>query len=90
MNPVSYNIKKSWNSEDDGVREHGFIAHEVAESIPNIKNIVGGVKDAVNEDGSVDAQGLDYGRMTPILTAAIKELIAKVETLEARIAVLEG
>ena len=90
LNPVSYNIKKSWNPEDDGVREHGFIAHEVAESIPDIKNIVGGVKDAVNEDGSVDAQGLDYGRMTPVLTAAIKELIAKVETLEARIAVLEG
>ena len=56
----------------------------------SLKNIVGGVKDAVNEDGSVDAQGLDYGRMTPVLTAAIKELIAKVETLEARIAVLEG
>ena len=90
LNPVSYNIKKSWNPEDDGVREHGFIAHELAESIPNIKNIASGVKDATNEDGSIDAQGVDYSRMTPILTAAIKELIAEVETLKAEVAALKG
>jgi len=90
LNPVSYNIKKSWNPEDDGVREHGFIAHEVAESIPNIKNIASGVKDAMNEDGSIDAQGVDYSRMTPVLTAAIKELIAEVETLKAEVAALKG
>ena len=31
-------------------------------------------------------QGIDYGHMTPILAAAIKELIAKVESLEAEAA----
>jgi len=36
-----------------------------------------------NEDGSIDGQCLDYGQMTPVLTAAIKGLIDKVETLEA-------
>ena len=29
-----------------------------------------------------DMQGIDYGHMTPVLAAAIKELITKVETLE--------
>ena len=42
-------------------------------------------------------QGIDYGHMTPVLAAAIKELITKVETLEqenitlrARVTNLEG
>ena len=37
-----------------------------------------------------DYQGIDYGHMTPILAAAIKELITKVETLEAEVATLKG
>ena len=37
-----------------------------------------------------DMQGIDYGHMTPILAAAIKELITKVETLEAEVATLKG
>ena len=44
-----------------------------------------------------DMQGIDYGHMTPVLAAAIKELITKVETLEqenialrARVTNLEG
>ena len=31
-----------------------------------------------------------YGKMTPLLTAALKELITKVETLEAKVSALEG
>ena len=49
-----------------------------------------GEKDAVNEDGSIKGQLLDYGQMTPVLSAAIKGLIEKVETLEAKVAALEG
>ena len=37
-----------------------------------------------------DMQGIDYGHMTPVLAAAIKELITKVETLEAEVATLKG
>ena len=37
-----------------------------------------------------DYQGIDYGHMTPVLAAAIKELITKVETLESKVAALEG
>ena len=66
----------------------GFIAHEVEEA--GVLGAVTGVKDAVNEDGSINGQMLDYGQMTPVLAAAIKGLIAKVETLETKVAALEA
>ncbi len=65
----------------------GFIAHEVVEA--GVLGAVTGEKDAVKEDGSIDGQMLDYGQMTPVLTAAIKGLIEKVETLEAEVAALK-
>ena len=65
----------------------GFLAHEVAEVVPNA---VFGAKDAVNEDGSIKVQALDNSKLVPLLTAAIQELNAKVEALEARVAVLEA
>ena len=73
----------------------GFIAHEVVEA--GVLGAVHGDKDAVNEDGSIKGQELDYGQMTPVLAAGIKGLIEKVETLEqenialrARVTNLEG
>ena len=66
----------------------GFIAHEVEEA--GIKGAVWGEKDAVNEDGSVKGQMLDYGQITPALAAAIKGLITKIETLETKVAALEA
>ena len=42
------------------------------------------VKDAV------DPQSMDYGKITPILTAALKEAIAKIEALETKVAALEA
>lgn len=35
-------------------------------------------------------QGMDYGKVTPLLTAALQEAIAKIETLEAKVAALEA
>ena len=37
-----------------------------------------------------DMQGIDYGHMTPILAAALKEAIAKIEILEAEVAALKS
>ena len=90
LNPVSYNIKKSWNPDDKGDRMQGFLAHEIQEAITDNAGIVYGKKDAVNPNGSIDTQVMEYGKLTPVLTAAIKELIAKVETLEAEVATLKG
>ena len=75
-----------------GTDHVGFIAHELQEVIPDA---VSGEKDAMRteeETGNevMDIQNVDYGRVTPILTAALKEAIAKIETLEARITALEG
>ena len=65
----------------DGSAGEGFIAHELAEVVPFA---VSGEKDAVNEDGTVKAQGVDLSKVVPILVAAIQELTARVQTLEAK------
>ena len=75
LKPSSYN----WKS--DGSVGEGFIAHELAEVVPTA---VSGEKDAMNEDGSIKSQGIDMSRVVPILVAAIQELTARVQTLEAR------
>ena len=65
----------------DGSNGEGFLAHELAETVPLA---VTGEKDAVNEDGSIKPQGVDLSKVVPILVAAIKELTARVQTLEAK------
>jgi hypothetical protein len=65
----------------NGSNGEGFLAHELAEVVPAA---VTGEKDAVNEDGSIKAQSIDMSRIVPILVAAIKELTARVQTLEAK------
>jgi hypothetical protein len=65
----------------DGSNGEGFLAHELAESVPLA---VTGKKDAVNEDGSIKPQGVDLSKVVPILVAAIQELTARVQTLEAK------
>ena len=44
----------------------------------------------MTSDNEIKPQQVDYGRLTPILTAALQEAVAKIETLEARIKKLEG
>jgi hypothetical protein len=64
----------------DGKNGEGFLAHELADVVPLA---VTGEKDAVNEDGSIKPQAVDLSKIVPILVAAIKELTARVEALEA-------
>ena len=59
----------------------GFFAHEVQEVVPHA---VSGEKD------DEQMQSMDYGKHTPLLTAALQEETAKREALEARVAALEG
>ena len=81
LKPVTYDWKI------DGSSGEGFIAHEVQAVIPHA---VTGEKDAVNEDGSVKSQGVDYSKIVVHLVAAIQELSAKNAALEARLAALEA
>ena len=74
LKPVTYKWKV------DGSDGEGFIAHELAEVCPNA---VTGAKDAVNEDGSINPQGIDVSFLVATLTAAIQELNAKFEAYKA-------
>ena len=71
----------------DGSSGQGFIAHELQEVVPEA---VSGEKDAVNEDGSIKAQGIDTSFLVATLTAAIQELKAIVDAQGAEIAALKG
>ena len=70
LKPVTY----QWKLDDS--EGEGFIAHELAETIP--KAVVG-QKDAVNVDGSIKPQGIDQAKIIPYLVAALQELNDKFE-----------
>jgi hypothetical protein len=71
----------------DGSDGEGFIAHELAEVVPEA---VSGEKDAVNEDGSIKPQGIDTSFLVATLTAAIQELKAELDATKAEVALLKG
>ena len=71
----------------DGSDGQGFIAHELAEVVPDA---VSGEKDAVNEDNSIKPQGIDTSFLVATLTAAIQEQQQMIETLQAKVAALEA
>ena len=66
-------------SEPD-VSCEGFIAHELGEVVPNA---VSGKKDAMRDDGKeIMPQGVDFGRVVPLLVSALQEAIERIEVLE--------
>jgi hypothetical protein len=71
----------------DGKRVDGFLAHELAEVVPEA---VTGEKDAVDAEGKPVYQGIDQSKLVPLLTAALQEALAKIESLTARVSALEG
>jgi hypothetical protein len=77
----------NWNDRLDEPKVDGFIAHEVSSVVPEA---VLGEKDGTREDGTPDYQGIDQAKLVPLLTAALQEAIAKIESLESRIQTLEN
>lgn len=77
LNPVAYN----WIDTEifGGHREIGFIAQEVEPLIPEVVGI--------NHDETLT---VDYSKITAVLTKALQEAIAKIETLEIKVAALEA
>jgi hypothetical protein len=75
LKPVTY----KWNADDS--QSQGFIAHELQEVAPYA---VSGEKDGE------EMQGVDYGKITPLLTAALQEAVAEIQSLKARVAELEA
>jgi hypothetical protein len=80
LNPVNF----AWKST--GLRVDGFLAHEAQEVIPEA---VSGAKDAVDDEGNPVYQGIDQSKLVPLLTAALQEAIAKIETLETTVSDLQ-
>ena len=66
-------VKFDWKLNNETTE--GFIAHEVQDIFPEA---VSGEKDGE------DMQGMDYGRITPLLVAAIQELKAEIEILKSK------
>ena len=64
----------------------GFLAHEAQTVVPEA---VTGTKDEVDDDDNAVMQGIDQSKLVPLLTAALQEAIAKIETLETKVAALE-
>ena len=80
LKPVNF----AWKS--DGSRCDGFLAHELQEVIPEAAT---GTKDEVDEEGNPKYQGIDQSKIVPLLTAALQEAVAKIESLTQRIEALE-
>ena len=65
----------------------GFLAHEVAEVVPEA---ISGAKDEVDDEGNPVYQGIDQSKLVPLLTAALQEALTKIDELETRIVALEA
>jgi len=72
-------VKFDW--KEDGTSSEGFIAHEAQEVF---SDAVTGKKDGE------EMQGMDYGRITPLLVKAIQEQQEQIEQLQSEIQTLKG
>lgn len=70
-----FNFKGTTNTVD------GFLAHEVQPIVPEA---VSGTKDAVDDDGKPELQGIDQSKLVPLLVGAVQELTARLEALESK------
>jgi hypothetical protein len=66
----------AWKTNNS--RMHGVMAHELQEILPYA---VTGKKDSVDINGKLITQGVDYGRITPVLVKAIQEQDRKINQL---------
>jgi hypothetical protein len=81
LKPVTYTWKLN------GSAGNGFIAHELQAVCPQA---VIGEKDAVDENGNIEPQGIDTSFLVATLTAAIQEQQTIINDLKARVTALEG
>ena len=92
LKPYRFNYKHTPDKVVDG-----FFAHEASTVVPHA---VTGTKDEVMlENGPLPGdlkkgdpvyQSIDYSKLTPLLTAALQEAIARIEVLETEVATLKG
>ena len=77
MKPVTH----TWIDNPDDPQVHGFIAQEMQEVVP----------EAVSGDAESDEMmSMDYGRITPIIVAALQDALKEIKELKTRIDELEN
>ena len=77
MNPVTH----TWKEDPSAGTVHGFIAQEMNDLIP----------EAVSGDPESEAMmSMDYGRITPVIVAALQDALKEIEELKTRIQDLEN
>ena len=90
LSPKRFNFKELPSKTVDG-----FLAHEVT-AVPEA---ITGTKDEIATTDDVDRgikkgdpiyQGIDQSKLVPLLTAALKEAITKIETLESEVSALKS
>ena len=77
MNPVTH----TWKADPDAPAVHGFIAQEMQDVIPEAVS---------GEDGGDEMMSMDYGRITPVIVAALQDAHREIQNLKAEIAALKG
>jgi hypothetical protein len=65
----------------------GFLAHEVQDIVPEA---ISGEKDAVDDEGNPEYQGIDQSKLVPLLTKAIQEQQEQIDALQSEINLLKG
>ena len=77
MKPVTH----TWIDNPDDPQVHGFIAQEMQEVVP----------EAVSGDAESDEMmSMDYGRITPVIVAALQDALNEIKELKTRIDKLEN
>jgi len=74
LKPARFNFISNADTTVDG-----FLAHEVSSIVPEA---ISGEKDAVDEDGNPQYQGIDQSKLVPLLVKTIQELEARITQLE--------
>jgi hypothetical protein len=77
MNPVTH----TWKADPEAPAVHGFIAQEMQDIVPEAVS---------GEPEGEEMMSMDYGRITPVLVAALQDAHNKIEALEARINEMEA
>jgi hypothetical protein len=84
LNPVTYRYKEEW-SKDQSVQT-GFIAQELLTALEGQVYVDG----VVQQGGEKGYYSVAYQNIIPILTKAIQELKAELDTVKAELATLKG